>query len=48
VFDNFEAKSLPERNLIWLAFTQPAMQQLFVDWSGFAYWFIFELITAKA
>jgi transcriptional regulator with XRE-family HTH domain len=36
VFGNFEVKPLLERNLMWLVFTEPAMRQLFADWSGFA------------
>lgn len=36
VFGEFEQRSLSERNLMWLAFTDPAMHQLFVNWNGFA------------
>ncbi|KST68523.1 helix-turn-helix transcriptional regulator [Mastigocoleus testarum] len=36
LFGNFERMSLKNRNLIWLAFTDIAMRQLFVDWEDFA------------
>ena len=36
VFGDFELKSLPERNLMWLTFTEQAMRQLFMNWTGFA------------
>jgi len=36
IFGEFD-KILPEeRNLMWLAFTEKAMRQLFVNWTGFA------------
>lgn len=36
VFGNFDTTPPQERNLMWLAFTDTAMRQLFVDWAGFA------------
>lgn len=36
VFSGFDRKPLAERNLLWLAFTDQAMRQLFINWAGFA------------